>query len=81
MCALVHAHYRALAEHSSGVVSLPLLQCVREDLELNQEAILLFDMLGIDSSKLLCLDDISQDILSAVGKLSLVLVDHNVPTG
>lgn len=81
--ALVYAHFTAKksAAGSSTTVSLPLLQCRREDIVLNQEAMLLFDMLGIDSSELLYLDDISPDILATVEQVSLVLVDHNTLTG
>lgn len=82
--ALVYAHYKATKlsrESPEPVVSLPLLQCYKEELALNQEAVFLLDMLGIDSSGLLYLDDITPDVLSAVGKLSLILVDHNTPSG
>lgn len=62
-------------------ISIPLLQCRKEDLALKEDVQLLFRMLGIDSSGLCCLDDIAPAALSVVGKLSLVLVDHNAPTG
>ncbi len=81
MSALVYAHYVATVKSEKGSLSLPLLQCRKEDLVLRQEAQLLCDMLGIDSSALCYLGDISPGALSAVGKLSLVLVDHNTPTG
>lgn len=84
--ALVYAHYKAdkIARDypdEPTTVSLPLIQCRREDLVLSRGAMYLFDQLGINTSALLCLDDISLDILSAVRKLSLVMVDHNTPTG
>lgn len=81
--ALVYAHFktREFSNESSATVSLPLLQCHKEDLALNQEATFLFNMLGIDGSDLLCLDDISPDVLSSIDQVSLVLVDHNTPTG
>ncbi len=80
VCALVYAHYKS-TKGSADEVNLPLLQCLSKDLELNQEAMIVFDMLGIDSSGLLYANDISSDVLSTVAKLSLVLVDHNTPTG
>lgn len=83
--ALAYAYYiaRKVTPSTSEAIpiSLPLLQCRREDLVLNQEVTKLFDMLGIDGSGILFLDDVTPAILSAVGKLSLTLVDHNVPTG
>ena len=79
--ALVYAHYSAVMKLPSNSVSIPLLQCYREELALRPEVQLVFEMLGIKSSDLCCLDDISPSILSNVGKLTLVLVDHNAPTG
>lgn len=83
MSALVYAHFTAskLASESSGEVCLPLLQCHKDDLVFNQEATLLFSILGIDGSDLLYLDDITPKVLSMAKKLSLVMVDHNTPTG
>ena len=80
MSALVYAHYKS-TKRPSDKVNLPLLQCLRTDLVLNQEATIVFDMLGIDSSDLLFIDDLSSAILSTVAELSLILVDHNTPTG
>lgn len=81
---LVYAHYLAQGNpHLDGnPISIPLLQCRRADLSpLKQDVQLLFDMLGIDSSRLCFLDDIAPAALSVADKLSLVLVDHNAPTG
>lgn len=78
--ALVYAHFNA-RKFADGSISLPLLRCYREDIVLNQETVFIFGMLGIDSSELLYLDDISPDVLSGVEDVSLVLVDHNSLTG
>ena len=80
VCALVYAHYKSTSR-SSEEVNLPLLQCLGEHLELNQEATIVFDMLGINISGLLCVTDVSPEKLSASVEFSLVLVDHNAPTG
>lgn len=80
VCALVYAYYKSTKRSTDDVI-LPLVQCLKEDLVLNQEAKIVFDMLGIDESWLLYINDISSDNLSTAAKLSLVLVDHNAPTG
>lgn len=79
----MYAHYCAQVKPSlsEDSVSIPLLQCRREDLALKQDVQLLLDMLGVDVSELCCLDDLAPAALSLVGKLSVVLVDHNAPTG
>ena len=80
--ALVYAHYNATKTSSSEeVVHVPLLHCHKEDLFLREEVGLLFNKLKIDYVNLVFLDDISADNLTAIEKLSLVLVDHNAPTG
>ena len=80
MSSLVYAHYHAAVKAPSGL-TLPLLQCHRQDLALRQEVQLLFQMLGIDGSGLCFLEDVAPSSLSTLGKLSVVLVDHNAPTG
>ncbi len=50
-------------------------------MNLHQEVMFLLDMLYIDVSELLFLNDVSPEFLLGVGKLSLILVDHNVLTG
>ena len=74
----MYAHYQA---QGSEHLHIPLLQCRRAELAFKQDVQLLLDKLMIDSSWLCCLDDIAPVALSVVGKLSLVLVDHNAPTG
>lgn len=80
VCALVYAHYKTMKKPSTSIV-LPLLQCLRKDLVMNQEACMVFDKLGINASDLVYTDDLSSNILSAAAELSIVLVDHNFPTG
>ena len=93
VCALVYAHYisstpnpptESLEAGPIGdrcEVALPLLQCRRADLAARQEGVLLLEELCTDPSTLLFLDDITHDVLAGVQKLSIVLVDHNAPTG
>ena len=85
----MYAHYTASRNcHSTAdsdddvdYMSLPLLQCCRDDLVMNQEVVYIFHKLGIDDSSLVFLDDVSMDVLSSVDNLSVIMVDHNAPTG
>lgn len=78
--ALAHAHYiTSKRGREGGTVSLPLLQCKREELPLRTEALWLFKELNIDSNKLVFSDDLSEDKLAHLGHLSVTLVDHNYP--
>lgn len=85
VCALVMAHdmarKNAQEDNENNTISLPLIQCYQEDMVLTQEAVYLFDLMKIQTSDLLFLEDITQDTLSSVKQLSITLVDHNCPTG
>ena len=78
--ALAHAFFVSLTL-SSDMLSLPLLQCSHADLRLHLDVLWLFKELGIEPDELICEDDISTDILSSVGELSITLVDHSSPSG
>lgn len=60
----------------STQLSLPLLNCLREDLSLRQDIVWLINYLQIDSSQLLFLSEIN---LSQLPDPHVTLVDHNVP--
>lgn len=87
--ALVYAHYISTPSTDSDTdvngdrhsITLPLLQTQRVDFVNRQDAKLLLEELGIDASSLLFLDDVTPEVLMGVGELSVVLVDHNSPTG
>lgn len=78
-CTLSHAY--SLSGGDTATVSLPVLNCKRQDFILRQDAVWLFEHLEIDVSKLIFMDDISKEHLDKVGQLSITLVDHNSPKG
>lgn len=81
--AVVYAHYISATGSyvTGGTVTLPLVQCRRAELSARMDAALLLEELGVEEAWLLFLDDITPELLSKVGQLSIVLVDHNEPTG
>ncbi len=81
--ALVYAHYIETTGSSvpEGTVTLPLIQCRGAELVARMDAALLLEELGVQEEWLVFLDHITPEVLAGVGELSLVLVDHNEPTG
>ncbi|XP_011404648.2 PREDICTED: protein prune homolog [Amphimedon queenslandica] len=74
-CSLSLAHFY-WSTISSSFFSLPLLNCLREDLSLRQDIVWLLNHLKIDSSYFLFLPEVS---LSDLPHPRVTLVDHNVP--
>lgn len=72
---LALAHYRSTVA-STEQISLPFLNCPREDLSLRQDIVWLLNHLQVDSSQLLFLSEVT---LSQLPNLHVTLVDHNVP--
>lgn len=73
VCAISHAHF--LAERGGAIVSLPLLQCPREDFALRTDAAWLFHQLNLDPSQLLFCDEVVS-VLQQLKKVHITLVDH-----
>lgn len=78
VCAISYAHF--LAQQHSVSVSLPVLQCRRNDFALRTDAVWLFDYLDLNPSHLLFSDEIT-DCLITVNKVAMTLVDHAHHTG
>ena len=76
-CALCHAHFLA---RDGGVVSLPVLQCSRDDFAMRTDATWLFQELDLDPSQLLFIDEVC-GALGRVGRVQVTLVDHAHLTG
>jgi len=62
-------------------VTLPLVQCPREELVARADAALLLEEMGVQEEWLVFLDQATMATLTNVGELSVILVDHNEPTG
>lgn len=77
-CAISHAYF--LANQTSGITSLPVLQCSSADFALRADAVWLFDQLKLDPSRLLYSDGVLE-MLKAVRKVTVTMVDHAIPTG
>lgn len=71
--AISHAHF--LSEQNRSVVSLPLLQCPREDFALRTDATWLFGQLNLDPSQLLFSEEVIH-VLQQLQKVYVTLVDH-----
>lgn len=71
--AISHAHF--LSEQDRSVVSLPLLQCPREDFALRTDATWLFGQLNFDPSQLLFSEEVLH-VLQQLKKVYVTLVDH-----
>lgn len=71
--AISHAHF--LSEQDRSVVSLPLLQCPREDFALRTDTAWLFGQLNLDPSQLLFSEEVIH-VLQQLKKVYVTLVDH-----
>ncbi|KMS94166.1 hypothetical protein BVRB_024140, partial [Beta vulgaris subsp. vulgaris] len=60
---------------SQTKIPLPIMNCHRADFRLRPDIVLILRRIAIDSSFLLCIDDLSPEFLSNIG--SIALVDHN----
>lgn len=61
---------------------MPLLQCGKENFKLRGDAVMLFEQLKLDATKLLFVENVDLKLLATAGKLNIVLVDTNtLPSG
>ena len=83
VCALTYAHYISTTGNFApeGAMTLPLVQCRREELVARADVKLLLEEMGVQEEWLVLLDQATMATLTNIKELSVILVDHNEPTG
>lgn len=80
--AVMYAYFREVTEESrENAVYVPLINIPRADFKLRTEAVYLVKESGITPEELLFTEDLDITGLHRDGRLTLILVDHNRPTG
>lgn len=77
MSTITYAFLLSSRESQESKVFVPVINMRQEDMVLHTEAVWLFKVTGLDTSKLLFVDQISLQYYHRFGNLKLVLVDHS----
>lgn len=79
--AVLYAYFRAATDTNTSNAYIPLINIPRADFKLRTEAVYLFEQAGIDPATLIFADEFDPATIAKKREVSLILVDHNRPTG